>query len=72
MPPISDRELDRIVSHEKEWRKHVLREMEQIKKDQLNLMITVTTLKLKMGIITGSVGIVFGFVGAIIQKKLGV
>ena len=64
---MTEKELDRILSNDKEWRKYLLTKMEAIEKEQRETIITLTTLKVKLGFISA----VFGLLGGYITKKLG-
>lgn len=57
-----------IANNEKEWRKHILRELSEVKKSQSDMLITVTTLKIKFGMIGGVFGTIGGFLGTILIK----
>jgi hypothetical protein len=65
---MTEKELDRILGNDKEWRKYLLMKMEAIEKEQREMIITLTTLKVKLGFISA----VFGLLGGYITKKLGV
>jgi len=64
---MTEKELDRILGNDKEWRKYLLTKMEAIEKEQREMIITLTTLKVKLGFISA----VFGLLGGYITKKLG-
>jgi len=64
---MTEKELDRILGNDKEWRKFLLQKMEAIEKEQREMVITMTTLKVKLGFISA----IFGLVGGYITKKLG-
>lgn len=64
---MTEKELDRILGNDKEWRKYLLMKMEAIEKEQREMIITLTTLKVKLGFISA----VFGLLGGYITKKLG-
>jgi hypothetical protein len=64
---MTEKELDRILGNDKEWRKFLLQKMEAIEKEQREMIITMTTLKVKLGFISA----IFGLVGGYITKKLG-
>ena len=64
---MTEKELDRILGNDKEWRKFLLQKMEAIEKEQREIIITMTTLKVKLGFISA----IFGIVGGYITKKLG-
>lgn len=68
---ISQREMDLIVRNEAKWREFMIRKIEKIEKDQTDMVVTMTTLKLKIGFISGIFGAVAGFVGTLLTKKLG-
>lgn len=65
---MTEKELERILGNDKEWRKYLLSKMEAIEKEQREMIITLTTLKVKLGFISA----VFGLLGGYITKKLGV
>lgn len=65
---MQEKEIDRVLSNDKEWRRYLLEELKEIKKEQREMVITMTTLKVKLGIISA----VFGILGGYITKKLGV
>lgn len=50
------REVEHLVNNEAEWRRYIMAELSELKKNQTELLITVTTLKVKFGLI----GVVFG------------
>lgn len=50
------REVEHLVNNEAEWRRYIMAELSELKKNQTELLITVTTLKVKFGLI----GTVFG------------
>lgn len=64
---MTEKELDRILGNDKEWRKFLLQKMDAIEKEQREMIITMTTLKVKLGFISA----IFGLVGGYITKKLG-
>jgi hypothetical protein len=64
---MTEKELDRILGNDKEWRKFLLQKIEAIEKEQRDMLITLTTLKIKLGFISA----VFGLLGGYITKKLG-
>lgn len=64
---MTEKELDRILGNDKEWRKFLLQKMEAIEREQREMIITMTTLKVKLGFISA----IFGLVGGYITKKLG-
>ena len=64
---MTEKELDRILGNDKEWRKFLLQKMDAIEKEQREIIITMTTLKVKLGFISA----IFGLVGGYITKKLG-
>ena len=64
---MTEKELDRILGNDKEWRKFLLQKMDAIEKEQREMVITMTTLKVKLGFISA----IFGLVGGYITKKLG-
>ena len=51
-----------LLENEKEWRRFLAKEVAEIKKNQNDMMVTITTLKIKVGAISS----VFGAIGAII------
>lgn len=63
-----DKELDRVLNNDKEWRRYLLEELKEIRKEQRDMIVTMTTLKVKLGVISA----VFGLLGGYITKKLGV
>ena len=64
---MSDKEFDRIISNDKEWRRYLLQKIDDIEKEQKEMIITLTTLKIKLGFISA----VFGVLGGYLTKKLG-
>lgn len=64
---MTEKEIDRILGNDKEWRKFLLQKIEAIEKEQREMIITMTTLKVKLGFISA----IFGLVGGYITKKLG-
>lgn len=68
---ISQREMDLIVKNETKWREYMIRKIEKIEKDQNDMVVTMTTLKIKIGLISGGFGALTGLVSTLIAKKLG-
>lgn len=50
------KEVEHLVNNEAEWRRYIMAELSELKRNQTELLITVTTLKVKFGLI----GAVFG------------
>lgn len=68
---ISERELSLIVKNEEKWREFLIRKIEKIEKDQSDMVVTVTTLKIKIGLISGGFGALTGLIAGLVTKKLG-
>jgi hypothetical protein len=60
-----------LLESEKEWRRFLMSEVQDIKKTQNEMLLTMTTLKIKIGAFSS----VFGAIGALaitwITKKMG-
>jgi hypothetical protein len=77
MESMPDKEINRIVSNDREWRKHIFYEMRDLRKEQKDmgekqqtLAIEMNTLKVKVAIFASAFGTIFGaaaawFVGSI-------
>lgn len=68
---ITEREMNLIVKNEAKWREFMIRKIEQIEKDQNAMVVTMTTIKIKIGFISGIFGTVAGLTASIMAKKLG-
>lgn len=67
----NEKDINLIISNEKEWRKHTLEEMRELRKTQQELLITVSTLKVKVGLISGIFGTIAGALATMFSKKFG-
>jgi hypothetical protein len=54
------------AENEKEWRSHMLEEIKEIKKIQIEMRISVSNLQLKVAFF----GILFGTIGAFLKDNL--
>jgi len=59
------REVEHLVNNEAEWRRYIMAELSDMKKNQTELLITVTTLKVKFGVIGSVFGAIAGVVGSL-------
>ena len=55
---------------EKEWRQNLMQEIHIIKKEQREILVAVTTLKVKIGIVGGFFGMLSGLVTALITSAV--
>lgn len=67
---MSEREINRIVSNDREWRKFLLSEIRDIKKEQGEMSLEMNTLKVKVAVFSSVFGTVFGAATAWIVSKL--
>lgn len=58
--------IDQVVSNDKEWRELILTKIDKIETSQVNMLVTITTLKVKFGII----GSAFGFIGGAVVSLI--
>lgn len=58
--------IDQVVSNDKEWRELILTKIDKIEDNQVNMLVTITTLKVKFGII----GSAFGFIGGAVVSVI--
>ena len=65
---MTEKELERILGNNKEWRRFLLTKIDTMEREQRDMIITITTLKVKIGFIAS----VFGLLGGYLTKKLGV
>jgi hypothetical protein len=70
MEVMSEEKLQAIIENEMEWRRHLLKKMEGIEKEQRGMLLTLTTLKLKIGAISSVFGLIGGLVMNYFHKKL--
>lgn len=56
---MSKERIDQVVTNEKEWRELILSKIDKIEDGQVTMLVTITTLKVKFGLI----GSAFGFIG---------
>lgn len=61
-----DREINRIVSNDKEWRRYIIKKLDKIEDDQHKTAIKVNTLEVKASFF----GIIFGFISGFFGGKL--
>jgi len=71
-------DFDVIIENEKEWRRHLISEIRDIKLDmgdmnvnQNSLMTSMEHLKFKVALISGSISIAASVFAAFVYKKLG-
>lgn len=74
---MSEKEINRIVSNDKEWRKHIFHEMRDIRKDQKEqsekqqeIALEMNTLKVKVAFFGGISGTVFGAITAWVMSRI--
>lgn len=60
------REVEHLVNNESEWRRFILSELAEVKKNQTELLVTVTTLKVKFGMIGAVFGSLAGAVASLV------
>lgn len=58
--------MNQELENEKEWRRFLMSEIAEIKKSQQETLVTITTLKLKIG----AISMVFGGISSIIYQYL--
>lgn len=58
------KDIESLVNNESEWRRFILSELAEVKKNQTELLITVTTLKVKFGVIGAVFGSLAGAIGS--------
>ena len=61
---MNDKEIDRIVRNDREWRKFIIGEIRELRKESSELALTVNTLKVKVGFISALIGFVTGVLGS--------
>lgn len=64
MDKMSDKELNRIVSNDREWRKFIISEIKELRKESSETALQVNTLKVKAGFFSAIIGFVAGLIGA--------
>jgi hypothetical protein len=64
------REVELLINNEAEWRRHILLDLTAMKNNQTDLLVTVTTLKVKFGMIGAVFGSVAGTVAALVVDIL--
>lgn len=60
------REVEHLVNNESEWRRFILCELAEVKKNQTELLVTVTTLKVKFGMIGAVFGSLAGAIASLV------
>lgn len=70
MNKMSDKELDIILENDKEWRRHILKKISSIEDDQQDMLVTMTTLKVRFGLISGVFGTIAGTIAGFIADKI--
>lgn len=68
---ISQRELDRIVHNDSEWREFMIRKIELVEKNQNKMAVTMAESKIKIGFLNSVFGALAGFAAAYLSKILG-
>lgn len=63
---MQESEIERISANEREWRKHIIRDLNDIKKEQIKQALKINTLEIKMAV----VAFVAGSIGSFIMKIL--
>jgi len=58
--------MNQEIENEKEWRRYLMSEISEIKKSQQETLVTLTTLKLKVG----AISMVFGAISSVIYQYL--
>lgn len=64
------RDIEGLIHNESEWRRFILAELAEVKKNQTDLLVTVTTLKVKFGLIGAVFGSIAGGVATLIIDVL--
>lgn len=64
---VVDKEVGQLLENEKEWRRYMIQEMKDLKKEVHQLSILTTTLKVKYGLIAGFFGFIGGFLGPLLK-----
>jgi len=59
--------MNQDIENEREWRRHLMSEVSDIKKNQQELLVTVTSLKVKIG----AISVIFGALGSFIHSLVG-
>jgi hypothetical protein len=54
--------MERELENEREWRRYLTKQIDEIQQNQNMMLVTMTTLKIKIGAISS----VFGAIGAIV------
>jgi hypothetical protein len=54
--------MNQEIENEREWRRHIVSEMQDIKKNQQEILMTITSLKLKIGAISAVFGAIASWV----------
>lgn len=67
---MSDKEIEKAVENEIEWRKLMWKELEAIRKEQFNLSLSIAVIKAERKTTTAIFGILFGFIGSLIPAAL--
>jgi hypothetical protein len=55
-------ELEIVLDNDREWRKYILEEMQDIQDDQKKMLIEMTTLKVKVALFSGVISTVISFI----------
>lgn len=66
-----DKEVDKLLENEREWRRYMIREMRDLKTEVHQLRILTTTLKVKYGLVATIFGFIGGFLGPLIKYLNG-
>lgn len=61
---MNDHELNRIVNNDREWRKFMINEIREIRKEQGEFSLVVNTLKIKVAFFSGIIGAVAGLISS--------
>jgi hypothetical protein len=61
---------DAALGNEREWRKFLMSEIKDLRHEVAQINITVTTLKIKIGLASSFFGFLAGALATVISKKL--
>lgn len=67
---MSDKELDRVVQNETEWRKMIWKELSETRQELHNFKLEMTSVTTTLKIKIGTFGTIFGFIGGTIVSAI--